>query len=104
MSLKALETIALSEEKARQIRAAAMARSKKSLEEAEAAVELLISAVETKADSEIRELIRQADEKAKEDANALAASTRNRQAAMEAHADRVLESVADKIVERIVNG
>lgn len=104
MSLKALETIALSEEKARQIRSAATARSRKSLEEAEAAVELLISAAETKADSEIRELVRQADEKAKEDANALAASTRNRQAAMEAHADRVLESVADRIVERIVNG
>lgn len=104
MSLKALETIALAEEKARQIRAAAAAEAKKSVEEAEAAVELLIGAAEVKADGEIRELVRRADEKAREDAGALAASTRNRQAAMQAHADRIMDSVAGKIVERIVNG
>lgn len=104
MSLKALETISLAEEKARQIRAAAAAQGKKSVEEAEAAVELMIAAAEAKADSEIRELVHRADEKAKEDANVLAANTRNRQAAMLAHADRIMDSVADKIVERIVNG
>lgn len=104
MSLKALETIALAEEKARQVRAAAAVQAKKSVEEAEEAVELLIAAAEGKADSEIRELVRKADEKAKENANVLAANTRNRQAAMQAHADRVMDSVAGKIVERIVNG
>ena len=104
MSLEALDTIALAEEKARQIRAAAQAEAKKALREAEDAVTVMMAAADGKAEAEIKELIRKADEKAKEDAGVLASNTRNRQAAMKARADRKMEQVVDKIVERIVNG
>ena len=104
MSLEALDTIALAEEKARQIRAAAQAEAKKSVQEAEDAVKLMIAAADGKAEGEIKDLIRKADEKAKEDAGVLASTTRNRQAAMKARADKKMEQVVDKIVERIVNG
>ena len=104
MALEALDTIALAEEKARQIRAAAGTEAKKSLQEAEAAVAAMIADAESKADSEIRDLTRKADEKAKEDAVALAATTRNREATMRARADRKMEKVVAGIVERIVKG
>ena len=104
MSLEALDTIALAEEKARQIRLAAQAEAKKDLQEAEEAVQMMIAAANSKAEGEIKDLIRKADEKAKEDAGVLASNTRNRQAAMKARADRKMEQVVDKIVERIVNG
>ncbi len=104
MSLEALDTIALAEEKARQIRAAADTEANKILREAEDAVTVMVAAAEGKADGEIRELMHKADEKAKEDAEALASNTRNRQAAMKARADQRMEQAARKIVERIVNG
>lgn len=104
MSLEALDTIALAEEKARQIRAAADTEAKKILRQAEDEVTVMVAAAEGKAESEIRELMRKADEKAKEDAATLASSTRNRQAAMRAHAEQMMEKVAQGIVERIVNG
>ncbi len=104
MSLEVLDTIALAEEKARQIRAAAGTEAKKTLKEAEDAVAAMIAAAEEKADAEIHELIRKADEKAKEDAATLASNTRNREAAMQARADRRMEQVVNGIVERIVNG
>ena len=104
MSLEALDTIALAEEKARQIRAAAGTEAKKTLKEAEDTVTVMIAAAEGKADAEIKELTRKADEKAKEDAAELASSTRNREAAMQARADRKMDQVVAGIVERIVNG
>ena len=104
MSLEALDTIALAEEKARQIRAAAGTEAKKSLQAAEDAVAAMVAAAEDRAETEIRELTRRADEKAKEEAVSLAASTRNREATMRARAGRKLEQVADGIVERIVKG
>lgn len=104
MSLEALDTIALAEEKARQIRAAAGTEADKILREADDAVTVMVAAAEGKADDEIRELMRKADEKAKEDAEVLASNTRNRQAAMKARADQRMEKAAQSIVERIVNG
>ena len=104
MSLEALDTIALAEEKARQIRAAAQAEAKKTVQEAEEAVKVMAAAADGKAEAEIKDLIRKADEKAKEDAGVLASNTRNRQAAMKARAERKMDGVVDKIVERIVNG
>ena len=104
MSLEALDNIALAEEKARQIRAAAQAEAKRSVQEATEAVQAAIAAADEKASAEIRDLIRKADEKAKEDAGVLASTTRNRQAAMKARADRKMEDVVGKIMERIVNG
>ena len=104
MSLEALDTIALAEEKARQIKAAAAADAKKSVQEATEAVQLMIATANGKAQAEIKELVRKADEKAKEDAGVLASNTRNREAAMKARAERKMEQAVDKIVERIVNG
>ena len=104
MSLEALDTIALAEEKARQIRAAAQAEAKRALQEAEDTVTVMMAAADGKAEAEIKDLIRKADEKAKEDAGVLASNTRNRQAAMKARADRKMDEVVNKIVERIVNG
>ena len=104
MSLEALDTIALAEEKARQIRAAAQAEAKKAIQEAQDTVAIILAAADGKAEAEIKDIIRKADEKAKEDAGVLASNTRNRQAAMKARSDRKMEQVVDKIVERIVNG
>ncbi len=104
MSLEALDTIALAEEKARQIKAAAQADAKRSVQEAEEAVKAMIDAANAKAETEIKDLVRKADEKAKGDAGTLASNTRNREAAMKARAERKMDEVADKIVERIVNG
>lgn len=104
MSLEALDTIATAEEKARQIRAAAQAEARRSVAQAEDAVKAAMAAADGKAETEIKDLIRKADEKAKEDAGVLASNTRNRQAAMKARAERKMDAVADRIVERIVNG
>lgn len=104
MSLEALDTIALAEEKARQIRAAAVTEAKRSVQEAEDAVTVMIAAADGKAEDELKELIRKADEKAKEDAGVLASNTRNKEAAMRAKAERRMDEVVDGIVERIVNG
>ncbi len=104
MSLQALDTIALAEEKARQIRAAAQAEARRSVQEAEDAVKSMAAAADDKAAAEVKDLIRKADDKAKEDAGVLASNTRNRQAAMKARAERKMDAVVDKIVERIVNG
>lgn len=104
MSLEALDTIALAEEKARQIRAAAGTEAKKMLREAEEHVAALVAEAEAKADAEVREMSRKANEKAKADAETLASNTRNREAAMKAHADRRMDEVVTGIVERIVNG
>ena len=104
MSLEALDTISLAEEKARQIRAAAGTEAKKALKEAEDAAAAMVAEANERAETEIKELTRNADLKAKEDAVALAASTRNREAGMKARAERKMEQVVGKIVERIVNG
>ena len=104
MSLEALDTISLAEEKARQIRAAAGTEAKKALKEAEDAAAAMVAEAIERAETEIKELTRNADLKAKEDAVALAASTRNREAGMKARAERKMEQVVGKIVERIVSG
>ena len=56
MSLEALDTIALAEEKARQIRAAAQAEARKAVEDAQAAVKVAMAAADGKAEAEIKDL------------------------------------------------
>ncbi len=102
MSLEALDAIALAEEKARQIRAAAEQEAGKLLEQAKAAGEIAVAAAEARADSEVKELMRRADEKAREDAQVLASNTRNRRAAMKARAERKTEQAVDMVMEGIV--
>ena len=104
MSMEILETVALAEEKARQIRAAAAAEAKKAVAAAGEAAALVMAAAEARAEEEIREFVRKADEIACENAQALASTTKNREAAIQAHADRKMDQVVRGIVERIVSG
>lgn len=104
MPMEAMEAIALAEEKARQIRAAAVLDAKKAVREAEQAAEMLLAAAENRAAEELRELMRKADEKAREDAQVLASNTRNRRAAMKARAERKMDSAVSMVMERIVKG
>lgn len=104
MALEALEAIALAEEKARQIRAAAAQDAKKALKEAEQAAQIALAAAQARAEDEIKDLMRKADEKAREDAQVLASNTRNRKAAMKARADRKMDAAVALVTERIVKG
>lgn len=63
-----------------------------------------MEAARKKAESEVRELRAKSDEKAKQDAVALASDTENRKAAMRARADARMDKAAALIVERVVNG
>lgn len=104
MSLEAMDAIALAEEKARQIKLSAAQDAKKSIQQAQDAAKIAIAAAEGKADAEVRELKRKADEKATEDAQVLASNTRNRRAAMKARAEKKLDEAVSLVVERIVKG
>ena len=84
MSFEAITAINEAEEKARQMKADALAGAK--------------------AAAEVRELRAKSDEKAKQDAIELASDTENRKAAMRARADARMEKAAALIVERVVNG
>lgn len=104
MSLEAMDAIALAEEKARQIKLSAAQDAKKALQAARDAAQIALAAAEAKADAEVKELQRKADEKATEDAQVLASNTRNRRAAMKARADKKLDEAVSMVVERIVKG
>lgn len=104
MSLEAMDAIALAEEKARQIKLSAAQDAKKSIQQAQDAAKIAIAAAEGKADAEVKELKRKADEKATEDAQVLASTTRNRRAAMKARADKKFDEAVSMVVERIVKG
>ena len=104
MSFEAITAISAAEEKARQMKAGALAAAKAA--EAGGVVEgkLTTEAARKKAGSEVRELRAKSDEKAKQDAVALASDTENRKAAMRARADARMDKAAALIVERVVNG
>ena len=103
MSLEAMDKIALAEEKARQIRMAAIQEANQILEKAEFEGKKAVDDAEKRAKIEIRDLIKNANEKAKEEAEVLASNTRNRKAAMMARAERKTEEAIAMIVERAVN-
>ena len=104
MSFEAITAINEAEASARQMKADALASAKA----AEAAVvedgRLAVEAARSKAATEVRELRARSDEKAKQDAMALASDTENKKAAMRARADARMEKAAALIVERVVNG
>ena len=104
MSLEALDTISVAEEKARQIRAAAGTEAKNILRQAEEAAAAMLADAQSQAEEENREAIRRVDDRARGEAQELAASTRNREAAMKARAENRMDEVVDMLVERIVNG
>ena len=102
MSLEAMDRIALAEEKARQIRAAALQEANRILDNANAEGKAAVEAAENRARAEIRDLIKNANDKAKEEAEVLASNTRNRKAAMMARAERKMEPTVSMVVERAV--
>lgn len=104
MSLEAMDAIALAEEKARRIKTAAVQNAKNAVQNAQETGKIVVAAADAKAEEEIHDLVKKADEKAKEDAAILASNTRNRKAAMKARADRKMDEAVNRVMERIVNG
>ena len=102
MSFEAITTISDAENRARQIKADAQAAAAAAVEAAEgkAAIEAAVG----KAQQELQTLRAKSDEKAKADAETLAAETKNKEAAMRIKAKTNLDRAASLIVERIVNG
>lgn len=103
MSLEAIKTIGEAEENAKRIKAEAASDAKKAVADAEAAGRAAINAAIRKAEDELRELTRKADEKATADAQQLASDTENQKAAMRARAEKLVDKAASLVVERIVN-
>ncbi len=103
MSFEAITSIAQAEAEAKATVAAAEARAKQLLAEAETAGKAAVEAAGAKADSELAELRRQADEKAMTEAGGLSKETENKKAALRAKAEARLEKAAALVVERIVN-
>ena len=99
MSFEAITTISDAENRARQIKADAAA-----VEAAQAEGKAVIEAAVGKAQQELQTLRAKSDEKAKADAETLAAETKNKEAAMRIKAKTNLDRAASLIVERIVNG
>ena len=101
MSFEAITTISDAENRARQIKADAQAAAAAAVEAAQAEGKAAIEAAVGKA---LQTLRAKSDEKAKADAETLAAETKNKEAAMRIKAKTNLDRAASLIVERIVNG
>lgn len=104
MSFEAITTIREAEERAKQIKAEATAAAGAAVEAAQAEGKATVDAALRKAQDELQVLRTKSDEKAREDAEALASSTKNKEAAMRTRAKTRLDKAASLIVERIVNG
>ena len=103
MSFEAISSIARAEHEAKTAVAAAEGRSKQMLSDAEAAGKAVVEAAGSKAEEELAELNRQAKEKAKGSARALAGELENQKAVLRSRAEARLEQAASLVVERIVN-
>ena len=103
MPFEAIEALEQAETTVRNMLSDAAAQAKQRIasvrEEGERSVEEAVR----KADAELAELSRGADEKAKASARALADNNANRKAAMLAKAEARAEKAAAFVVERIVN-
>lgn len=104
MSFEAITTIRDAENRAKQIQADAQAAAAAGVEAAQAEGKAAIEAAVGKAQRELQTLRAKSDEKAKADAEKLAAETKNKEAAMRIKAKTNLDRAASLIVERIVNG
>ena len=101
MSFEAITTISDAENRAKQIKADAQAAAAAAVEAAQAEGKAAIEAAVGKAQ---QTLLAKSDEKAKADAETLAAEIKNKEAAMRIKAKTNLDRAASLIVERIVNG
>ena len=102
MSFEAIASIAQAEAEAKATVAGAQARARQLVDEAEAAGKAAIEAAEAKAESELGELRRQSDEKARADARGLSGELETTRAVLRAKAEARLDEAASLVVERIV--
>lgn len=103
MSFEAITSIAQAENEAKAIIAGAEAKAKQMVADAESAGKAAVEAAYAKAESELKELRRQADEQAMSEAGELSGDMENRKAVLRAKAEAKLEKAAALVVERIVN-
>ena len=103
MSFEAITTVREAEERAKQIKTEAAQSAAEAIEAAELDGKAAVEAALAKAREELRTLRSKSDEKATQDAEALAATTKDREAVMRTRAEAKLDQAASLIVERIVN-
>lgn len=103
MSMEVLDSICAAEAQAKASVAAAEQQAKQMLAEAESAGKAAVAAAGVKAEAELRELSAQTEEKAREEALALANELENKKATLKARGEARLEKAAALVVERIVN-
>ena len=103
MSFEAITTVREAEARAKQIKTEAAQSAAEAIEAAELDGKAAVDAALEKAREELRTLRSKSDEKATQDAEALAATTKDREAVMRSRAEAKLDQAASLIVERIVN-
>ena len=103
MSFEAITTVREAEARAKQIKTEAAQSAAEAIEAAELDGKAAVEAALAKAREELRTLRSKSDEKATQDAEALAATTKDREAVMRTRAEAKLDQAASLIVERIVN-
>ena len=103
MSFEAITEITRAEADAKAAVANAEAKARQMLADAENAGKASVEAARAKADGELGELRRKADDKALTEASGLSNSMENKKAALRAKAEAKLEEAAALVVERIVN-
>ena len=102
MSFEAISNITQAEAEAKAAVANAELRARQMAADAESAGKLAVEAAVQKADSELQELSRQVNDKAKAEASALSKSLENQKAGLRAKAKGKLDTAAAMVVERIV--
>ena len=103
MSFEAITEITRAETDAKAAVASAEAKARQMLADAENAGKASMEAARAKAEGELAELRRLADEKALTEAGSLSNSMENKKAALRVKAEAKLEKAAALVVERIVN-
>ena len=104
MYLESIVTVSETENRMRQMKADAALAAKKQAAEAKADGEAMVADAVKKAEAEILQLQRSADDAAMVAARALADSNENKKAVMRAAAEARMDKAVELIVERIVNG
>ena len=102
MSFEAINSVVQAENEAKAAVAAAEAKAKQMLSDAQAAGRAAVEAAGDKADSALAELRRKADEEAMAKAAELSRDVENKKAALRARAEARLDRAASLVVERIV--
>ena len=102
MSFEAINSVVQAENEAKAAVAAAEAKARQMVSDAQTAGKAAVEAAGDKADSALAELRRKADEEAMSKAADLSRDVENRKAALRARAEARLDRAASLVVERIV--